>query len=217
MSLPGKVQSAAPGLLGFDANTVISSATAQKFVGDGYKFCVRYLSRSTPEPKGDLTSGEANDILAAGLALMAVQHVAPAGWTPSAALGTSNGVNAAANAKSVGFPSSVNVWLDLEGVNNAASSADVIAYCNAWYAAVQSAGYVPGIYVGSESLLTSQQLYSSLSFQHYWRSQSNVPNVESRGYQLIQLYPSLTVNGVDIDVDVTQNDYKNGQVLWLAK
>ncbi|BBL71702.1 hypothetical protein MoryE10_23080 [Methylogaea oryzae] len=155
--------------------------------------------------------------MAAGLALMAVQHVAPAGWTPSAALGTSNGVNAAANAKSVGFPSSVNVWLDLEGVNNAASSADVIAYCNAWYAAVQSAGYVPGIYVGSESLLTSQQLYSSLSFQHYWRSQSNVPNVESRGYQLIQLYPSLTVNGVDIDVDVTQNDYKNGQVLWLAK
>ncbi len=215
MALSGAVQSAAPGLLGFDSNTKISPKVAQQFVTQGFRFCLRYVSRG-PQPPGDLSAAEANGILDAGLALMPVQHVRASGWQPSPTLGERDGTFAAQNSRLVGFPPAVNVWCDLEGVRKGATSDEVIGYCNAWYAAVKSAGYLPGLYVGASSRLNEQQL-ANLEFQNYWRSQSNVPNVGSRGFQLIQLYPEVTRNGIGIDIDVTQSDYKNGQVRWLIR
>jgi len=90
----------------------------------------------------------------------------------------------------------------------------VIDYCEAWYQAVSVAGYIPGLYVGAGALLTSQQLYN-LPFQHYWRSQSRVPDIPNRGYQVIQLGPSIRVNGVWIDLDVALNDNEGGAAQWL--
>jgi hypothetical protein len=101
----------------------------------------------------------------------------------------------------------VSVWCDPQ-------AEDVIDYCEAWYEAVRAAGYLPGLYVGACALLTGKQLYN-LSFQHYWRSQSRVPEIPNRGYQLIQLTPSIEINGVDVDVDIAQNDKKGGQAQWL--
>jgi len=163
-----------------------------------------------------LSAAEANAILDAGLALMPVQHVRTAGWKPSAVLGETDGTFAAQNSGLVGFPPGVNVWCDLEGVRRGTSPADVIAYCNAWYGAVKKAGYLPGLYVGANPILNEQQLVN-LKFQNYWKSQSNVPNVGSRGYQLLQLFPSVTRNGIGIDINVTQNDYKTGQAQWLTR
>ena len=71
-----------------------------------------------------------------------------------------------------------------EGVGNSVAPQDVIDYCQAWYTAVNAAGFVPGIYVGYGSKLTGQQLFD-LSFQHYWRSQSTVPAIPER----IPAYP----------------------------
>ncbi len=213
MGLPGQVEAATPSVPGFDSNTVISSALAQQFYAQGYKFCIRYLSLGAEAAK-DLSTQEATDILNSGLALMPVQHVRYPGWTPNQALGQQDGQNAGSNAQAVGFPAGVNVWCDLEGVNPAAQPQDVIDHCQAWYQAVSAAGYVPGLYVGSAAILTGQQLYS-LSFQHYWRSQSKVPDIPTRGYQLVQLYPSITINGVGIDVDIAQNDGAGGQAQWL--
>ena len=156
--LPGIVQGAPNKSLGFDADSVISQATAQQFASQGYKCCIRYLSLSEGEAPGDLTYQEALGILQGGLALMPVQHVSAPGWTPSAQLGTSYGDSAANNAISVGFPTKVNVWLDLEGINSSTPAQDVIAYCNAWYNAVAGAGYIPGLYVGANCILDSQQL-----------------------------------------------------------
>ena len=215
MALAGTVQSAAPGLLGFDANTVITSNVARQFAAQGYSFCIRYVSRG-PQPQGDLSASEATIILDAKLALMPVQHVRVPGWQPSPALGEKDGTFAAQNSSLVGFPPGVTVWCDLEGIKNGSSADDVIGYCNAWYVAVKSAAYVPGLYVGANAILSDQQL-ANLKFQNYWRSQSNVPNVRSRGYQLIQLFPEVTRNGIGIDIDVTQNDYRNGQVQWLVR
>ncbi|UXE61305.1 MAG: DUF1906 domain-containing protein [Woronichinia naegeliana WA131] len=73
--LPGIVQGAPNKSLGFDADSVISQATAQQFASQGYKFCIRYLSLSEGEARGDLTYQEALGILQGGLALMPVQHV----------------------------------------------------------------------------------------------------------------------------------------------
>ena len=215
MSLDGSVQSATTGLLGFDANTVITSEIAQTFFAQGYRFCLRYLSRGQEAP-GDLGSAEAEVILQSGLALMAVQHVRKAGWQPTGALGQQDGQAAGQNAAGVGFPAGVSIWCDLEGVQAGTPAQNVIDYCNSWFTAVANAGYLAGLYVGFQCGLNEQQLLN-LKFQHYWRSQSNVPNIGGRGYQMIQLFPEVKRNGIGIDIDVTQSDFKQGQAQWLVR
>jgi len=213
MTLPGTVEASTPSVPGFDSDTIITATVAQQFFGGGYKFCLRYLSLRA-ESQQDLTTQEATDILSSGLALMPVQHVRKPGWSPTASLGQEDGQNAASNAQDVGFPAGVNVWCDLEGVGSGTSPQDVIDYCQAWFTAVDSAGFVPGLYVGDSTQLSGQQLFD-LSFQHYWKSQSKVPAIPNRGYQLIQFLPSVTAYGIAIDMDITQTDAKNGQSLWL--
>ncbi|HLJ90946.1 MAG TPA: DUF1906 domain-containing protein [Candidatus Angelobacter sp.] len=215
MALTGTIQGAEPGLLGFDASTVITSTVAKQFRAQGFSFCVRYVARG-PQGPTDLSAAEADVILGAGLALMAVQHVRKVGWQPTGDLGEQDGKNAAQNAGVIGFPPGVNLWCDLEGVKKDTKPEDVAQYCNRWFAAVAELGYVPGLYVGDSAILDDLQL-AELKFQHFWRSQSNVPNVRSRGYQLIQLYPQVQKNGIGIDIDVTQDDFKKGQVQWLVR
>jgi hypothetical protein len=217
MSLPGSIQSAPSGSLGFDADTVISSSVAQQFAQQGYQFCLRYLSLGAGEDPGDLSPQEAVNILTAGLGLMPVQHVRSPGWYPTGDLGQQDGANAGANALAVGFPPGVNVWCDLEGVNNSATAQQVIDYCTSWFNAVSAQGYVPGLYVGGNAILTGDQLYSNLAFQHYWQSCSEVPALPVRGYQMVQTLVQEPVNGIGIDKDVTQTDNEGGRALWLGR
>jgi hypothetical protein len=213
--LPGTVQQAAAGLSGFDVNSILSAADAQNLKDAGYDFCIRYVPRTAALAAGNLTNAEALDILNAGLALMAVQHVANEGWIPDASLGTAYGSYAATYASEVvGLPPGMNIWCDLEGVAPDTDAADVIAYCQAWYNPVNAAGYIPGIYVGWNTMLTPQQLYSDLSFQHYWRAY-NGPQVATRGFQVLQEVET-TVNGITIDPDTTQNDNLGDSALWLS-
>jgi hypothetical protein len=209
------VQPAGNGALGFDSDTVITPAKAQAFKALGYIFCARYLSLGPRQDPGDLTAAEAAGILAGGLALIAVQHVRRPGWSPGAQLGATDGANAAANAKAVGFPAGVNVWLDLEGVGITVSSQDVIDHCNAWHDAVAAAGFVPGLYVGANSVLDGEQLYDELSFEHYWKSESKVPELPQRGYQIVQSPVLGLVNGISIDEDLAKADSEGGCALWL--
>src|SRR5689334_12344155 len=218
MPLFGVVAGAQPGAQGFDAATVLNSHAATTFRQAGFTFCIRYLSRALGQQHGDLTTAEADLILDAGLALMAVQHVDQEGWRPSADLGATNGNHAAANAREVGFPAGVNVWLDLEGVHHLVAAEDVIAYCNAWQAEVAVAGYVPGIYVGANATLNGDQLYWRVKMKHYWRSGSNVPDIPHRGYQLVQrIVPGDTMAGIGIDRNVTSTDAFGGTVMWLSR
>ncbi len=215
--LPGTIQSAAPNLKGFDTNTVLTAQKAAAFKEAGYSFCLRYLSRGNGQQSGDLTYAEAEAILDAGLALGAVQHVMSAGWSPTAQLGSEYGTNAAGNAASIGLPKGMNLWCDLEGIKTGTSTQAVIDYANAWYEAVVAGGYIPGIYVGANCILTGNQLYQNLKFQHYWKSLSTVPDIPNRGYQMIQGYVKDPVNGIYIDSDVTQDDHQGGAVLWLKR
>jgi glycoside hydrolase-like protein len=214
-TLAGTVQSAPPGTLGFDCDFTLTAQDVANYVSQGYKFCVRYITRSQPtEQPGDLTTAEANTILNGGLALMAVQHVAASPWTPSQSLGTEYGNNAVSCSKEVGLPPGMNIWLDLEGVAAGTPAQTVIDYCNAWFAPVAAAGYVPGLYVGAAAILDGDELYWDLSCQHYWKSGSAVPDVTVRGYQLFQRIPP---DGGDIDQDATKTDQLGGSVLWLTR
>ena len=202
---------------GFDTTTPLSGELAQKFSEDGYRFCLRYVSLGTDEAVCDLSYDEAVGILDAGLALMAVQHVWCPGWKPTGALGSEDGEHAAHNAQSVGLPPGINLWCDLEGVADLTSAQDVIDYCNNWYNAVSSAGYVPGLYVGDKAILTADQLYQDLEMAHYWKSASDVPCVSVRGYQMIQHKLNVTVNRIPIDEDTAQMDNLGGLVKWLVR
>ena len=209
------IQSATNGTLGFDCDTVLTSNTAQAFITAGFKFAIRYLSLASLPQLGDLNATEVYIILQSGLALMAVQHVAYAGWLPSVGLGHQNGSNAASCAFASGLPAGITIWLDLEGVNSSARAADVIAYCNAWCAAVSTSGYMPGLYVGANSILTGDQLYWDLTVTEYWQSGSTVPAVTTRGYCMVQtINNSLQIDGVAYDKDVIQTDALGGTPIW---
>ncbi|HEV7588741.1 MAG TPA: DUF1906 domain-containing protein [Longimicrobium sp.] len=220
-SLPGVVQNAPSGLKGFDANTPISASTAAAFHANGYRFCVRYVGR-TAMASYDLTSTEAKTILEAGLALMVVQHVLDPGWNPTESLGQEYGANAATFTRQIGVPPGVNVWCDLECVANGTAASDVIAYCNAWASQVSAAGYVPGLYVGYEPGLSSQQLYDDLQIDHYWGAYNidgdDIP--APRGLQLEQkVGTGGTIGGVSTesyDDDVTMTDKLGGTAVWLT-
>jgi hypothetical protein len=217
MTLPGSVVSATPGLHGFDANTVLTAANCRAAKAQGFSFCIRYVSRQSTQPVGDLSAAEAGIILNAGLALMPVQHVASSGWSPSQTLGVTNGQNAATHAQAIGFPAGVNLWLDLEGVKSSATHQSVIDYCNAWFGEVAGAGFVPGIYVGASAILTADELFWRLRTKHYWKSGSRVPPIPQRDYQMIQkIIKNDKMDGVSIDRDLTGTDNFGGAVQWLA-
>ena len=181
MLLPGRVVAAPPAVHGFDTNSVLNRRICEVAKARGFEFCIRYVSRHDVQPAGDLSEAEANVVLSAGLALMPVQHVAPENWSPSQSLGIRNGKNAAKHARRVGFPEGVNVWLDLEGAKTSTPHETMIAYCNAWFAEVEGAGFVPGLYVGARAILTGNELFWRLTTKHYWKSESRVPDIPHRG------------------------------------
>jgi len=215
--LPGTVQPAPAGKTGFDVNQVLTADQALGFKNAGCDFCIRYVPRTAAlaAKPGNLTNAEALDILGAGLALMAVQHVAESPWQPNTNLGTAYGNFAATYAaQTVNLPPGMNVWCDLEEVPGSVAAADVIAYLQAWYYAVHAAGYVPGLYVGYGTQLSADQLYNNTSFQHYWRAYNGDP-VATRGFQLLQK-TEKQLGSICYDPDVTQTDNDGDSVLWLT-
>jgi len=202
------------GALGCDTDTKLTAACAAKLVAGGMKFVLRYLSLGSPAP-GDLDKTEVDAILSANLSLMAVQHVRSPGWMPTGQLGGQDGSSAAHNAVVAGIPAGVTIWLDLEGVSSVSPAQSVIDYVRSWYTAVRASGYDCGLYVGSGVPLDGAQLYS-LPVDRYWRSFSEVPNVNRRGYCMIQLYDTTKIGGIDVDLDVIQSDYLGGLPRWLA-
>jgi hypothetical protein len=86
----------------------------------------------------------------------------------------------------------------------------VVAYCNAWFDQVSNSGYTPGVYVGFDAILDSDQLFFDLKTSHYWRAGGDIPDISHRGYQMIQ-----NIKG-DFDRDVTATDSFGGNVIWIA-
>lgn len=216
MTLPGTLIEAPDGLLGFDCNQHLSALTAAKFRGDGYRFALRYVPRHTAS-LGDCTMSEAAGILSAGLGLMLVQHVKGPPWVPSGTLGAEYGAFAARSAEEIGYHLGGMLWCDLEGVDHDVKSGSVIDFCNNWLEQVAQAGFTPGLYVGFDPGISSDDLYHRLGFEHYWSAynlnRDQFPAV--RGVQMKQA-PEQTVHGVKIDPDTIQSDALGGLPLMLV-
>jgi hypothetical protein len=201
-------------IVGFDTISKLDGASATRLASAGLSFAVRYVGLSAPGPD-DLDAAELEAITGAGLGVMPVQYARANGW--SAATGLADGEAASRNALAAGVLPEATLWCDVEGRFPAADVA--IAYAAQWYAGATAAGvHDPGLYVGAGVQLTSEQLFHELPFRRYWRSFSQVPNVDVRGYQLIQLFPDdVIVAGVRVDLDVTQSDYLRNRPMWMVR
>jgi hypothetical protein len=221
MTLDGHAFTAPDGVRGFDADTTITTDAASAFYDHGYRFCVRYLRREERHDY-DLTTAEAENLLAVGFAITCVQHVAPEGWSPSAELGNAYGGVAATEAEGIGIPAGVTVWCDLEGVADGTDPGDVVAYCNAWHREVAAAGFVPGLYVGSGAGLDRVSLYRALRFAHYWGAYNlnddEVPAI--RGLQMRQRVATAADRvpgfGFLFQVDTVSTDALGGRPTMLG-
>lgn len=217
----GKVIQAPPGILGFDTTEVLNVVSAKNYYNKGYRFCVRYIGRSSGKsPYVDISQSEAQTIVDASLALTVVQHPLAAGWTPTESMGSDFGNYAALAAGKAGLLPGTNVWLDLEGVKDGVSSNDVIAYCNAWFEEVEKLGFELGIYIGAAPGLTADQLYWDIKTKHYWKGGSSakagVPDdIPNRGYQLVQRISNPGTSS-EFDSNVTRTDTFGSGVMWIA-
>lgn len=206
------------GTRGFDTAAKVDGDYCRRMKARGYDFAVRYLSLGAPSA-ADLTRDELVAILDAGLGLMVVQHVLAAGWKPDTATGQRLGASALAHAQHLALPAGMPIWNDLEGMHETTTAAQASACCVAWCSVVEGGQYKPGAYCGAGVPLDGDQLYK-LPYRCYWDSQSNNPNVSRRGFQMIQLfaapYGSTKVEGLDVDICFTQNDYRGDLPLMLV-
>jgi hypothetical protein len=170
-----------PGSKGFDCNDIVTAHDAACFVRAGYTFAIRYVRRSIQHPF-DLSAQELATLLRAGLAVSVVQHVADPGWLPNERLGRVYGAVAAEETARIGVALGTQLWCDLEGVHPNARHRDVVAYCNAWYDAVRSAGYDPGQYVGDSCGLDADELFHLLKVRRFWAAY----NLNSDAYPAVR-------------------------------
>jgi hypothetical protein len=222
MSVQGTVSQATQGAIGFDTAVPLTAKVAKAYVAQGFQFVVRYVSRTDKSRAnneksglGDVSEAEAKLILASGLSLMVVQHVATTGWIPTPVLGKSYGTSAAAYTKAAGLPAGLNVWLDLEDIPKGTPHEDIIGYCNEWFSQVATAGFVPGVYVGFNVWLSSDELFFDLTTQHYWRAAGNIPDISHRGYQMFQ-HVINAGTAHELDKNVVKADMLGGNALWLS-
>jgi len=211
----GVVQPIPVGTLLVDTATKLTGGMAAGLQQAGIRGVIRYLSIGPAAAFHDLDAVEAQAILSLGLGLLAVQHVRLAGWRPSASMGAGDGADCVAHAQAAGLAPGMTIFCDLEGCAPNTTVDDVVGYVSAWHAAVWAKGFETGLYVGAGSVLSSHDLYARLPVTRYWRSASAVPNVDVRGYCLLQTYPTTKIAGVSVDVDVSQLDFENGCAHWM--
>lgn len=217
--LGGKLITPPPGTVGLDRSDTIAS-TAASLYAEGYRFAFRTLSLADTVNAGVLTVEEAVAIFAAGLMIGLYQRFRTTGITPEQ--GTRDGQAAANQAKSLGAPSKMVLWCDLEGANftdpdgNKISSATMIQYLNNWAAAVIAGGYAAGLYNGPQNLVSGADLSALPNYHAYWQAAAQVPTI-SRGYQVLQLNPANYVPpgmSVNIDIDVVQEDFRGDSLAF---
>lgn len=218
----GSVLPIPSGTRGFDCNRRLTAVEAQAMFNHGYRFAVRYVPRITAKPS-DLSVDEIDHLFGGGLAVMPVQHVeSESAWTPTRDKGESYGRMAAMHSKQIGIPTGTSCWLDLEGVATdflptiVERQKATIAYCNAWFHAVEDAGFLPGIYIGWHSGLTPDQLFANLAFRHYWGAYNLNRDEEPSKRGVLMRQGAATKNDVpkglnlSIDTDMVLGDAMGG-------
>ena len=206
------IQPATPGVMGVDTVARITYKQAIGLYNAGYRFAVRYLGHVSMAEIIDLTSAKM------GVLFIASYSRRP-GWVPSATMGVEDGQQAIAHAQELGVIGA-SIYVDFEGPGEPLGvkqeKVDCLLYGNAAGHAIQHGGSPAGVYVGYGLPLDSVELYWSLAFTGYWKSCSQVPDVDIRGYQMIQFSVNRMICGVEVDEDRIQADNKGNVPQWVV-
>ncbi len=120
-------------------------------------------------------------------------------WT-----GTYRGQQAGSQASAIGY-------LAGDAQFGGTAAKECFTWIDDWAAAIRSAGYVPGIYVGETTgkPLESSQL-GELKLREFWKAHDTGVSLSPTGYQMKQTISQqqATLSGqtIWVDSDVTQND-----------
>ena len=188
-----------------------TAAQAKRLKETGIDFFVGYL--------GSLNKTRLQYLLDAGLAVMFVTFAGEYFDGPADEL---------AHLKALGVPPGATVWLDLEGQKSFHwQPQDLILKINTWAKAVQKAGYVAGLYVGSPQPLTGDEL-ARLAVTRYWKVASRVLDRHGRawdeppgvGFCAIQTTERFWPNDTDpnrvwVDVDFIYPDRRERLPTWV--
>jgi len=210
-----RFQQAQGGDLCVDVDEPLSAGACGLMRAWGVRGVWRYLS--------DLTLMEVMTITSSSLILYFVNHSRLPGWIPSAAEGALDAKRDLTDLARLGVPAGVHVFFDLEGVGGGAGSvANLIAHLDAYASAIKAGGYIPAVYVGDQSLLTSVQLYA-LGFELYWKSGSHVVDITGVeagpecGWSAYQgSIFDVKMFGVEIDWDFISGDFKGRLPIGVA-
>ena len=197
--------------LGFDTASVVSPDNAYALFKMGFSVAFRYGPLPGVGYGSDLSSNELTTLLNTGLMVQLVQHVRYNGWLPSAKQGTSDAQVITQYAQSIGYLQGCHIWYDREGVSTA-SSADFKDDIVAWATVIEQAGYLPGLYIGAQANLSGKAAYSISNVYCYMRA-ANLPSLYTpspRGWAVKQLWDSITVNDLTVDVDAVLGDNFGG-------
>ena len=159
---------------------------------------------------GNLTAELVAEAHAHGKGVVPVNFSRGDGWLPTADMGHADASTTLERLDKLGLllPGLVD-WCDLEG-----AGADPTGYLDAWAGDV-FAKLVAGLYVGAGALLTAAQLYALPHFTRYWHSLSRGIPEPQCGFVLAQLYPSTTLNGLGVDYDFAQQDFRGRAATWV--
>ena len=192
---------------GFDINSKLTLNLAKQFKAAGMDFVGRYVGRDKMSTSIDLDAAETNNIMAANLMLLVVQHCPIPPWVPTKDLGVQWGKNAVLFAQQAGYQQGKILYLDLEGIKAGTPIQVIKDYCNYWYDNVYKA-YTPGQYDGYDIFLSPDDLYG-LKVANYWRAFGTIPDVSTRGYSMLQ-QKQQTLFGLQFDPDVLSYDNLGG-------
>jgi hypothetical protein len=197
----------------------LSQAQIKTLANAGFTFAVRYIPCALPPPAPAVPLGkdELGWLIDAGLGVMLVQFWRDRDWSMQS--GLADGAAAAKAVQALGLPTSTCVWFDYDLIKLSAAAG--IEYANACFEGAVGGG-LPGSALGGYFEpgvpLTAQQLFADLHITRYWRTASQTPDVETRGYQFVQVWPGniKMANGITIDIDFTQEDYLGSAPVWAA-
>ena len=189
-----------PGTRGIDTVATLTYLDAKALVDAGFNFVIRYVV--------SLSATELSDILRAGMMVSFCSYANS--FDPSDEI---------AALQRLGIPKGVVVWLDVEDVKD--DPVTLQQRINAWAHALEAAGYIPGLYIGANTLLSSIELYK-LAVKRYWHSCSRVLDRSSNeaaplcGWCMYQCTCEVDRAGVHVDIDFVYEDYKSRSVTMVA-
>jgi hypothetical protein len=201
------------GMLGFDCYEPLTSAALDvlaraNYGSEAFGFVVRYTDNLTIVERDDIVVTHQMGLMTVGSApddSMA---------SPSAALGTRDGLRAVAKLLALGILPGVTHSGDTEGTATA-TKAQIVAYENALYDELVKHPE-PGFYDGWGDPLSAAELYQDLKFTRYWAASPKTTAPAVRGFGLIQEAENVKISGYAIDIDRHHIDLLGGSFHMLV-